>query len=500
MKRSKFSLSHYKLASFYMGELVPLTWVEVLPGDTFQQVSNLLIRVSPLLAPVMHPVHVTIHHWYVPLRIIWPNVEKFITGGPDGFDATVPPYITTENPSAWQVQNQLVDHLGIDPATPSGINISALPFRAYAKIFNENYRDQDLVTPLPLSEGDGADTTTSKLLQNGAWMKDLYTSARPWTQKGPEVTIPLQGDAPIKGIGTPNSVNFAAGPTVPLRESGETSTTTYSNYWGTSGQNLIIEGLDNTPGSYPNIRADLSGVSAANINELRLAFALQRYEEARARYGSRYTEYLRYLGIRSSDARLQLPEYLGGGKQTITFSEVLQTAPGDTGEVGALKGHGISFSRSRRYRKFFEEHGIVMTLCCVRPVTMYPQSIPRKWNRTTKEMYFQRELQHIGQDEIYNKEVYGQHSDPNGVFGFNDRYDDYRRQESGVSGNFRTDLDFWHMARIFNADPTLNASFVTSNPTTRINAVTNEPNLWVMSQHSIQARRMLAKVGNSFIY
>ena len=141
-----------------------------------------------------------------------------------------------------------------------------------------------------------------------------------------------------------------------------------------------------------------------------------------------------------------------------------------------------------------------MSLLCVRPITMYPQGIGRQWNRTTKEMYWQRELQHIGQDQVFNKEIYSQHATPNGVFGYQDRYDEYRRMESSVAGNFRTDLDFWHMARLFSADPTLNASFVTSNPTLRINAVQNEPNLWIMAHHSIQARRMVAKTGTSFIY
>lgn len=502
MKRSKFSLSHYKLLSCYMGNLVPITWFEVLPGDTMQQVSNLLLRVSPLLAPVMHPVNVTIHHWYVPLRIIWPDVEKFITGGPDGFDATVPPYITTITPNtSWQVQGELLDFLGLDPETPAGINISALPLRAYAKIFNENYRDQDLVTALALSEGNGSDTTTSKLMQNGAWQKDLFTSARPWTQKGPEVTIPLVGDAPVETSATPG----VTGPQAALhfKDTAGNPFTVTAGLGVTSGSELSFGGA--SPGAaavgYPdNLYANLQGVSAANVNELRLAFALQRYEEARARWGSRYTEYLRYLGVRSSDARLQRPEYLGGGKQTVQFSEVLQTAPGADSQVGDLKGHGINFTRSRRYRRFFEEHGIVMSLLCVRPITMYPQGIGRQWNRTTKEMYWQRELQHIGQDQVFNKEIYSQHATPNGVFGYQDRYDEYRRMESSVAGNFRTDLDFWHMARLFSADPTLNASFVTSNPTLRINAVQNEPNLWIMAHHSIQARRMVAKTGTSFIY
>ena len=182
------------------------------------------------------------------------------------------------------------------------------------------------------------------------------------------------------------------------------------------------------------LNVDMSAVSAVNIIALREAFAMQRYEEARARYGSRYTEYLRYLGVRSSDARLQRPEYLGGGKQTIQFSEVLQTAPGEDPGVGSMYGHGIAAMRSNRYRRFIEEHGYVITMLSVKPKTIYTQGLQRTWNRRTKEDFFQKELQHIGQQEILNKELYAKNSQPDGVFGFQDRYDDYRRAESRVSG------------------------------------------------------------------
>ena len=175
---------------------------------------------------------------------------------------------------------------------------------------------------------------------------------------------------------------------------------------------------------------------------------MQRYEEARARFGSRYTEYLRYLGVRSSDARLQRPEYLGGGRQTIQFSEVLQTAEG-TDPVGDLKGHGISALRSNRYRRFFEEHGYIISLMTVRPKTIYMQGMPRTFNRRTKEDFWQKELQHIGQQEIPVKEVYNAAADPDAVFGYQDRYDEYRRSQNTVSGEFKTStLDYWHFARV----------------------------------------------------
>lgn len=503
-KRHKHSLSHYKLLSCDMGELVPIGLTEVLPGDTFQHSTSMLMRVSPLLAPVMHPVQVRIHHWYVPHRLVWDDWEKFITGGPDGMDASVFPTVDITPTDGSGVVGNVADYLGV----PTGIDISvsALPFRAYAMIFNEWYRDQDLVGPLPLSKASGDDNVTNRSLQNVAWEKDYFTSARPWTQKGPEVSIPLTGDAPVVGISVYNNQNFGASglPSFGTTAAGDrpAGAPGVSGSGVSTGTLIAGQAVGAVSGTNrPQVFADLSGVSAATINDLRTAFALQRFEEARARWGSRYTEYLRYLGVRSSDARLQRPEYLGGGKQTIQFSEVLQTAPGVDSEVGDLKGHGISALRSNRYRRFFEEHGYVISLLSVRPRTMYVQGLPRTWNRRTKEDFWQQELQHIGQQEILNKELYAAHAQPDGVFGYQDRYDEYRRQESTIGGEFRTtELDFWHMARIFASSPALNQSFVTSNPTKRINAVQTNDVLWCMANHSIQARRMVARTGSSYIF
>lgn len=502
MKRSKFSLSNYKLLSCDMGELVPCGLTEVLPGDTVQQATSCLLRASPLLAPVMHPVDVRLHHWFVPHRIIWDSWENFITGGPDGLNASVFPTITIGGGTGAAV-GSLADYLGV-PTGVNNIEVSALPFRGYQLIWNEWYRDQDLQTAVTISRADGADVTTSTSLQNCSWEKDYFTSARPWEQKGPAVTVPLGTTAPVKGIAMRNLGNSAlnTGQAYGASAAGDMAAGTVPS-WRTDTQELYVQAQTNGAiagtTNRPQIFADLTGASAITVGALREAMALQRYEEARARFGSRYVEYLRYLGVKSSDARLQRPEYLGGGRETIQFSEVLQTAEG-TNPVGSLKGHGIAAMRSNRYRRFFEEHGYVYSFLSVRPKTIYAQGLPRHWNRRVKEDFWQQELQHIGQQEVLNKEVYAAHASPNATFGFQDRYDEYRRTESTIAGEYRTLLDFWHYARIFGSSPALNGDFVKCVPTERTFAVPAQDVLWVMVKHSIQARRLVAQTGKSFIY
>jgi len=497
MKRNKFSLSYYKLLSCDLGELVPVGLTEVLPGDSIQHSTNCLLRCSPLLTPVMHPVDVRIHHWFVPHRLVWEDWEDFITGGPDGEDVSVFPTITF---ATGPVVGTLSDYLGVPPGI-NGIEVSALPYRGYGLIWNEWYRDQDLQTELTIDVGSGADSTTNTTLQHCSWEKDYYTSSRPWEQKGPSITVPLGDTAPVLGIGSANQT-FAANPAT-IYETGGTASTSYAyakDFEPTVTDRLMyVEGTA-ASGGYPNIRADLSEASAITINALREALALQRFAEARARYGSRYVEYLRYLGVKSSDARLSRPEYLGGGRQSIQFSEVLQTAEG-TNPVGELRGHGISALRSNRYRRFFEEHGYIHTFLSVRPKTIYAQGLNRHWNRRVREDYWQQELQHIGQQMVLYKELYAGHATPEGQFGFQDRYDEYRRTESTIAGEFRTTaLDMWHMARIFASDPALNADFVKCVPTERTFAVPSEDVLWIMAKHSMQARRLVASTGSSFIY
>lgn len=509
MRRSKHSLSNYQLLTCNQAELVPCGMLEVLPGDSIQQATSLLIRTSPLLSPPMHPVHARLHHWFVPYRLIWANgiddsFEAFITGGHDGLDASVFPTITPNTGTGYAL-GSLADYLGV-PTGVDDLPHSALPFRAYALIWNEFYRDQDLQTALTIDLTGGADTTTNVALQNVCWEKDYFTSSRPWAQKGPSVSLPLGTSATVKT--NVDEVHTSSIYPVQFRQTTNNAFPAVDKAIGTGASGVsVVTTLDITAGAsslFPtNLYADLSGATAATINELREAMAIQRYEEARARYGSRYTEYLRFLGIRSSDARLQRPEYLGGGKQTIQFSEVLQSGVTTSGTpstgVGSMLGHGIGAVRSNRYRRFFEEHGVVLSLLSVLPKTMYMTGLHRSWSRTTKEDFYQKELEHIGQQEVLYKEVYWGHATPNGTFGFQDRYDEYRRVENSVHGDFRGTLNYWHLGRIFVADPALNSTFVSANPATRIFQSTSTDQLYIFANHSIQARRLLSQVGTSSI-
>ena len=491
-KRNKFNLDKPLMTTFDMGELVPIGVTEVLPGDTFNHSTSALVRLAPLNSPVMHPCHVIIHHWFVQTRNLWVDFENYITGGPDGTSAPVKPYITTPVSTGFTI-GSLGDYLGLKPGVASR-QVSALPFRAYAFLVNNCYRDQDLMPLVGFSTASGADTTTNTALQNVAWGKDYETTARPWEQKGVEVSSPLAGTAPVLGLG----VKAAAVYTTSGAGFNESDGTAGSgSNWSLMATNdMAIQGNNTT--KIPAVYVDGADFEAPSINEQRFAYAWQRVLEARSRNGSRYPELLRAWGIMPDDATINRPVYLGGGKQTIQFSEVLGTSSTNLADLG---GHGIGAMRSNRYNKTFKEHGYVISLMFVRPIGIYSDGIERFWTRTNREQEWQPELQHLGQQTVYNDEIDMASASPRDTFGFQDRGDEWRRGFAHVTGEMRPGgiHDTYTMARGFGSPPALNETFVKCVPTKDIFQAPSEDGLIVMINHSIKARRLVSKSGNSFI-
>ena len=492
-KRSLFSLSHYKLASLRMGELVPISCMEVLPGDTFQHSVSAFLRVAPLVTPVMHPVHVRIWHFFVPNRLSWNEWEAFRTRGEDGTSVPEFPTIVSPASTGWAI-GSLADYLGVPTGIPD-LEVSALPFRAYALIYNEWFRNQDTTDPYPVSFESGRDTTTNTAIFPSPWGKDYFTTASETPQKGMEVSIPVNltqaGEPTITLTGQPTLTKHNGASWV---EDGSSSRYVWeSNYTGV--REAPNAGLSVNKGTLAvNFQSGNPELGSVNISDWREAMALQRFEEQRSLYGSRYTEFLKTLGIRASDARLQRPEYLGGGRQTIQFSEVLQTAEG-AAPVGTLRGHGIGAMKTNRYRRFFEEDGLIMSFVSVRPIGVYMQGLPRMWSRRSMEDFWTPQFQHLSQQPVYTKELYAAVDDKDKIFGYQNIYDEYRSCPSSVSGEMRTVLNSWHMARDFSAAPVLNTDFITAPPTNRVFAAQENDTLYAMFYHTVRARRLMARTG-----
>lgn len=505
-KRSKHSLSFQRLQSMNMGYLYPTGCVEVLPGDSMRFAQSAFCRFSPLVNPVMAKINIYMYRFYVPYRILDENFETVITGGPDNNTSVICPQIHLDQTS-WQ-EGGIFDYMGVGNPGANGIDVSAYPFRAYNLIWNEFFRDQDLMTEAYFSNGlgNGDDPVYDKPASFGllpvCWEKDYFTIARPWMQKGQGVSIPVQGSASqpvvtgsvtITGAGAPT---FTAGnPTVAANVSYGTSQQV-SDPKNFAVNNAVVSW------SNPALAASFSGQISGNTatgfispEDLRLAMSLQRFAENRARFGSRYSEYLRMLGVRPQDARLQLPEYLGGGMSTVQLSEVIQTSPTEGAALGTLGGHGVGVARSRRSRHFFPEHGIVLFLAVLRPKALYTNSIPREFLRKSRFDFWQPELQHLGQQEITNKELNASNDNPDAVFGYSDRYNEYRYKQSQVCGEFRSLLQDWHLGRVLPSNTTLNADFVRCQPRTDIFAVTDQDydKVYCSFSHSIQARRLITR-------
>lgn len=462
MRRHKHNLNHYRVMSGRMGELLPISCMEALPGDTFRQQSTALLRLSPMVAPVMHPIHIRMHTFFVPNRLVDDDWQDFIV---DMNTSLTVPEIGIDVASG-----SVLDYLGVAPADYSSNPINAMPLRAYNLIWNEFFRDQDLDTERNLEDN---------ALARVRWEKDYFTTARTEAQSGATETVDIEFD----------------NPQLQVRQLGGAATASTEVSVLADDPNDAVVGR---AGSNEPFYADATGASGSmDINEWRRAMAWQRLAEHRNKYGSRYTDYLNFLGVRSSDARLQRPEYLGGGSTTVNISEVLSTA--DTvGEsagspVGSLAGHGIAGHRTKPYRRFIEEHGHIITLASVRPKTIYSQAVHRNWWRKKPADYWQKEMEIMGDQPVAVGEIYGPSTAPANTFGYVDRHRDYRQHPSGVAGEMRNILNYWHLSREFTDDPTLNTSFVECVPTERIFADTNTDTFQLFASHKVAARRLVSR-------
>lgn len=467
MKRFLHNASHEVLTTFNQGQFVPIMAFDAAPNETLKLSSDLIVRTQPLLAPIYAKCKIVISYYAVPIRLIWTDFDQFRTGGASGDANIVAPYITAPAVTGFPVGG-LMDYLGAPTGVP-GLQVSALFARAYNLVWNTFIRDKDLQTEAVISKGNGADTTTSTELRHICWEKNNYTTARPYPQKGEAVSIPLTGNSPVVGLGKANATYGSTN--VNVRESdGTTSVYPSAQQVDTTANGQMFVRQDGSTG-YPDIEADNSNVSAVNIEDLRFAAAVQRFKELMSRFVGQGTlnEFYRLFNVAPQDMRMQWPERLGGGESILQFSEVLQTAEG-TDPVGELRGHGIGSAKGRPVIYKTLEDCIILGFVSVKPKTVYMQGLPKMWSRTSRWDYFMPAIQNLGQQPILNKEIDASHAQPDGVFGYQDQYYEYRRIESRVSGEFRDTLDFWHMGIKYDTPPALNGDFVEAVPTDRVYA------------------------------
>lgn len=538
IQRSVFDRSHDYKTTMDAGLLIPFFVDEVLPGDTFKLRVNAFVRMNTLISPFMDNVFMDTFFFFVPTRLVWDNWQRFCGEQKNPGDSTdfLIPSLSGTNTFD---NGSIFDYMGLPtgvPLNPTNTPINALPFRAYNLIYNEWFRDENLIDSIPVLTTDGPDPISNYQLRKRAKRHDYFTSALPWPQKGPSVDVGLTGNAPIVGFGKDGfKFNFTSDPvdgqgpssgwqlgTADVYNKGKlqaffgnnvgagNQARAWQNYGGSSPSwTDVIQQKDDSSsvqlsalkgsgfsdfyhfgGGYllptnssETPYADLSGVSAITINELRQAFQIQKFYEKWARGGSRYTETLRVMfNVISPDARLQRPEYLGGTHSRVNVVPTAQTSSTDSvSPQSNLSAFGVLGDSAHGFNKSFVEHGYVIGLCCLRADITYQQGLNRMWSRRQLFDFYWPTLAHLGEQVVYNREIYTQgNEEDNGVFGYQERYAEYRYKPSMITGKLRStdaqSLDVWHLAQKFDSLPKLNQDFIEENPPiNRVIAVQNEP-------------------------
>ncbi|AKI26888.1 major capsid protein VP1 [Gokushovirinae Bog8989_22] len=481
------------------GMLIPFLIDEIYPGDTFKLRSTFLARMSTPIYPVMDNLFIDTQFFFIPNRLLWTHWEQFMgyqENPGDSIDYTLP---TITSPTGGYLEQTIYDYLGL-PTKIAGVTHQALPLRAYNKVYNDWYRDQNLQDSVVLPNGDGPDAPTDYVLLPRGKRHDYFTSALPTPQKGAAVQLPLGTTAPILSNNT--QVNF----------SDEAMTSPDHGLYGQEGTNLLVLGgsafgatepliFGNNTGLY----ADLSSATSATINDLRLSIATQQYLERDMRSGTRYTEVLLgHWGIAAQDARLQRSEYLGGGSTQINFHPVAQTAPSDasgSGEESSPQGTLSAFATAVGYdhgfTKSFPEHGFILGLMSIRADYTYQQGAERFWFRKARFDLYTPEFANLGEQAVLNQEIYAQGTSADQEpFGYQEAWAELRYKPSRISGYFRSNatgtLDAWHLSQEFTSPPTLSPAFIIENPPmARVEAVSDVCDFIVDSNNKFHCIRQI---------